>query len=95
MSGKHPLRIFTSKLVEVPATLVPKPYKYHQIEPSMISSSGGPHRTQYYELGVNVQYQSIESLYKAVYKLYEMFKAKNSFHYEQDLDKMLLYSHDF
>jgi hypothetical protein len=24
-----------------------------------------------------------------------MFKAKNSFHYEQELDKMLLYSHDF
>jgi len=24
-----------------------------------------------------------------------LFKAKNSFHYEQDLDKMFLYSHDF
>lgn len=42
-----------------------------------------------------MQYQSIESLYKSIYKLYELFKAKNSFHYEQDIDKMFLYMHDF
>ena len=30
-----------------------------------------------------------------MYKLYELFKSKNSFHYEQDLDKMFFYMHDF
>jgi len=59
---------------------VPKPYKVH---------SGS------YELGVNVQYHNIESLYKSIYKLYELFKAKSSFHYEQELDKTFLYMHDF
>lgn len=53
------------------------------------------HKQNLFEVGVNVQYQSIESLYKSIYKLYELFKAKNSFHYEQDLDKMFFYMHDF
>lgn len=88
MSGaKFPLRINISKIVEVPASVMPKPYKYHAIDPKAM----GPHRSLTYELGVTVQYQNIESLYKAVYKLLELFKTKNSFHYEQDLDKMFLY----
>jgi hypothetical protein len=85
--GKFPLRITTSKIVEVPSSVMPKPYKYHQIDPKAM----GPHRSINFELGVTVQYQNIESLYKAVYKLYELFKTKSSFHYEQDLDKMFLY----
>ena len=95
MGGKYPLKVCTSKVVEVPASSTPKPYKYHVIEPTLVAPSGTPHRYPYYELGVNVQYQSIESLYKSIYKLYELFKAKNSFHYEQDLDKMFIYMHDF
>lgn len=89
------MKLFTTKLVEVPASATPKPYKYHQIEPSMVSAAFGPHKNQHFELGVNIQYQSIESLYKSIYKLYELFKAKNSFHYEQDLDKMFFYMLDF
>lgn len=54
-----------------------------------------PHKQSYYILSLNIQYQSIESLYKSIYKLFQLFKQKNSFHYEQDLDKMFLYSHDF
>jgi len=51
------LKLFTTKIVEVPASLTPKPYKYHQIDPQTISSaagSGAVHRHAYYELGVNV-----------------------------------------
>ena len=88
------MKLFTTKVVEVPAQNVPKPYKYHTIDAQSISQQG-PHKYPYFELGVNVQYQSIESLYKSIYKLYELFKAKNSFHYEQDFDKMFLYTHDF
>jgi|LauGreDrversion4_2_1035121.scaffolds.fasta_scaffold67651_2 hypothetical protein len=57
VGGKHPLKLFTTKIVEVPASLTPKPYKYHQIDPQTISSaagSGAVHRHAYYELGVNV-----------------------------------------
>ena len=86
------MKIFTSKVVEVPAQPSPKPYKYHQIDPSVTPN---PHKTNQYVLSVNIQYQSIESLYKSIYKLYQLFVQKNSFHYEQDLDKMFLYSHDF
>lgn len=46
------MRIHTTKVVEVPASVVPKPYKYHQVDPTAM----GPHKTVYYELGVNVQY---------------------------------------
>ena len=37
----------------------------------------------------------METLYKSIYKLYELFKTKNSFHYEQDLDKMFFFNSDF
>lgn len=42
-----------------------------------------------------MQYQNIETLYKAISKLYELFKTKNSFHYEQDLDKLFFQNMDF
>ena len=37
----------------------------------------------------------MESFFKSVYKLYELFKLKNSFHYEQDLDKMFFQNSEF
>jgi hypothetical protein len=43
---QHPLRLYTSKIVEVPAQHVPKPYKYHTVPAGM----------QNYELQVNVLY---------------------------------------
>jgi hypothetical protein len=37
----------------------------------------------------------LETLYKAIYKIYELFRTKNTFHYEQDLDKMFFMNPEF
>ncbi len=49
VSGRFPLKLFTTKIVEVPT--LPKPYKYHQID--IVS---GPHKSNIYETGINIQY---------------------------------------
>lgn len=37
----------------------------------------------------------METLYKSIYKIYELFRTKNTFHYEQDLDKMFFLNPEF
>lgn len=85
-ASKLPLKISTTKVVEVPASAVAKPYKYHSIDTS---------NKDYYEAELKIQYYSIETLFRSISKLYELFKAKNSFHYEQDLDKMFFFNQEF
>eukprot|EP00347_Sterkiella_histriomuscorum_P003989 403362173 len=85
-NSKLPLKITASKIVEVPAQNICKPYKYHQFD---------MRSTETYQISINVQYQSIETLYKSIFKLYELFKTKNSFHYEQDLDKLFFQNSEF
>ncbi|CDW73591.1 protein fan [Stylonychia lemnae] len=82
----HEPQLFLNKLVEVPASNIVKPYKYHQVDQA---------QKEYYELQINIQFQSVETLYKSIFKLYELFKTKNSFHYEQDLDKMFFQNSEF
>jgi len=71
--------------VEVPLGAVVKPYKYHQQEGSK----------DFYDVAVGIQYHNTEALYKSIFKLYELFRSKNSFHYEQELDKMFFLKADF
>jgi factor associated with neutral sphingomyelinase activation len=80
-----PLRIACSKLVEVPLGAVVKPYKYHQLDG----------QKEFYDLAIAIQYHTTETLYKSIFKLYELFRSKNSFHYEQDLDRMFFLNQDF
>jgi len=76
-----PLQLVVTRLIEVPCSGTPKPYKTHMPSPG--------DKEQEYRLEFNIRYSRIEALYEAMQKLYEAFKKTNQFHYEIELEEML------